>query len=322
MHALVIGGNGFVGSHLVRHLLACNITVTATYRNNTPTELSATTWQQLDILDVEACDDIIAGHTHVFHCANAVSFDSADAEALLHNNVEGTANVVNACLEHQVEKLLFVSSVAAIGRAHAGALVTEKTPWLTNSQNSTYAVSKYRAEMEVWRGSGEGLKVVIVNPSIILGEGDWHSSSAQLFKHAYDEFPFYTSGANGFVDVHDVVRAMQLLMQSDIYNERFILNGGNHSYEFILQNMATAMQRKPPARLAKPWMTAIVWRLYALRKLFTGKRALITQETARTAQSKYAYDGSKIVNLLPQYTYTSIEQTIARACAFYVAKQG
>jgi dihydroflavonol-4-reductase len=327
---LIIGGNGFVGQHLVKYLWQLGVDVTYTFRNNsnlsfiTEADKSTNTNSikniHLDILDVDELQTVIPKYTHIFHCANMVSFDASDADMVMHNNVEGTANVVNACVEHGPSKLVFVSSVAAISRSNANELITEQTPWLSTEKQSVYALSKYKAELEIWRGVAEGLNAVIVNPSIILGEGDWHSSSAQLYKHAYQQYPFYTSGVNGFVDVQDVAKAMWLLMQSDISGQRYILNGGNYPYKSVLEKIAVAMNRKPASHAAQPWMVGLLWRLYALRKFFTGKRALITKETAHTAMSVYAYDNAKVLQALQGFSFTGLDEMAARTGMFYEVK--
>jgi dihydroflavonol-4-reductase len=327
---LIIGGNGFVGQHLVKYLWQLGADVTYTFRNTNNLSLITEAEKSnnknsiknihLDILDVDELDAVIPNYTHIFHCANMVSFDASDADTVMHNNVEGTANVVNACVEHSTTKLVFVSSVAAICRSAADELIREQTPWLSTEKQSVYALSKYKAELEIWRGVAEGLNAVIVNPSIILGEGDWHSSSAQLYKHADQEYPFYTSGVNGFVDVQDVVKTMWLLMQSNISAQRYILNGGNYPYKIVLEKIALAMKRKPASRAAQPWMVGLLWRMYALRKFFTGKRALITKETAHTAMSVYAYDNSKVLEALPGFAFTSLDETAERTGRFYATK--
>jgi nucleoside-diphosphate-sugar epimerase len=260
------------------------------------------------------------GVQYVYHCANSISFDSRDADQMYHNNVEGTAAVVNSCLEHGVQKLLYVSSVAAIARAEGAALITEKTPWMLDANTSQYGISKYKAELEVWRGAAEGLPIVIVNPSVIIGEGDWNKGSSAILKNVFNEFPFYTRGTNGFVDARDVANCMVQLMHSTITNQRFIVNQNNYSYQNIFTQMANAFGKKPPRYFAKPWMSNIVWRLYAIRKFFTGKPALITQETAHTADSVFEYDNTKLLQALPQFSYTAMQDTLARVARYHLEK--
>jgi dihydroflavonol-4-reductase len=322
---LVIGAGGFLGSHLLKHLITQepNAAIYATYRSNKPTiNIPNVKLIPLDLLDVDSVYNAHENMQEVYHCANAVSFDNSDAAALMHNNVEGTANVINACLANKVNKLIYVSSVGAIGRESGDKLINENTPWNTTAAVSIYAQSKYKAELEVWRGQAEGLNTCIVNPSIILGEGNWNNSSCALFKKAYESFAYYTNGANGFVDVKDCATAMHLLMTSNISNQRFILNGINTSYKNIFTLMANAMQTKAPNKLAKPWMSSLMVIIYGIRKLFTGKKSLITTETARTAHSIYKYDNAALLQALPMFNFTPIEQTIQRACKYYISEYG
>ncbi|MEY4278400.1 MAG: hypothetical protein RL377_404, partial [Bacteroidota bacterium] len=228
----VTGASGLVGSHLIQSLVQKGLNVRALYRNNIPVFKHAekVNWIKGDILDVSSLEEALQGVTQVYHCAAIVAFTPKQAAAMLHANVEGTANVVNACIAHQVQKLVYVSSVAALGRIREDGAVNETMNWTTETSNSVYGKSKYLAEMEVWRGMGEGLNVAIVNPVIILGAGDWNKGSSEIFKSAYDEFPWYTQGVSGFVDVLDVVDAMQLLMQSEVQGQRYIISGANLPY--------------------------------------------------------------------------------------------
>jgi dihydroflavonol-4-reductase len=323
---LVTGANGFLGEHLLLQLLKdATVTIRAIYRSAIPdyfvkNKFTNLEWCQCDILDVDALDAVMQDVQHVYHCANSISFDSRDADQMYHNNVEGTAAVVNSCLEHRIQKLLYVSSVAAIARAEGAALIAEHTPWMLDANTSQYGISKYKAELEVWRGAAEGLPIVIVNPSVIIGEGDWNKGSSALLKNVYNEFPFYTRGTNGFVDAKDVANSMVQLMNSSITNQRFIINENNYSYQTIFTLMANAFGKQAPRYFAKPWMSSIVWKLYAIRKLFTGKPALITQETAHTADSVFAYDNTKLLQALPQFRYTAMQDTLARVAQYHLEK--
>jgi dihydroflavonol-4-reductase len=168
--------------------------------------------------------------------------------------------------------------------------------------------------MEVWRGIGEGLDAVIVNPTIILGAGDWENGSSGLFKSAYDEFPWYTEGTGGFVDVLDLVKAMILLMESSFSSERFILSGYNMSYRDVFTQMANNFKKKPPHKKVTPLLASIVWRLEAFKSRFTGKDPLLTKETARTAAAKVRFDNNKLKLFFPHFEYTPVEHSIKRIC--------
>ncbi len=316
---VVTGANGLVGSHLIKTLLALGKQVKALYHSSHANiNHESLIWQQGDILDNTDLEEIFNGITQVYHCAAIVSFNPKDKHLLHKTNVEGTANVVNACLAAGVQKLLFVSSVAALGRANLSKPISEANKWLDSNHNSAYAKSKYLAEMEVWRGIGEGLDAVIINPSIILGSSDWTKGSAAIFKNAFNEFAWYTNGTNGFVDVQDVVTIMTNLMNSDVTAQRFVVSGHNISYQQVFTAIANAFNKKPPHKLVTPLLAEIVWRLEALKAKFTGKKPLLTKETARTAQQVITYDNGKLLAVLPNFKYASLNSTVERICREYL----
>jgi dihydroflavonol-4-reductase len=323
---LVTGGTGFLGSHLIRALVAAGKPVRALYRQQPSPRLQDISdrieWVPGDILDVFTLEDAMVGVTQVYHCAAVVSFQAADKDRLLKINVEGTANVVNMALDAGVEKLLYVSSVAAIGRARDNAAVNEECEWEDSKNNSRYGISKFQGEMEVWRGIAEGLDAVIVNPSIILGAGFWDDGSGSLLKNAWKEFPYYTEGVNGFVDVEDVVQAMIRLMDSGISAERYILSAGNWGYQRLFTTMAQALGKKPPHIAAKPWMAEVVWRLEKVKGMITGKHPLVTKETARTAQMKVIYENNKVLNALPGFQFRPLEDTIQHIATAFLQERG
>jgi dihydroflavonol-4-reductase len=313
---LVTGGAGLVGNELIKQLLAQGEKVKAIY-HTTPLSLSHPNLEivQCDILDVVCLNEIMKGISHVYHSAALVSYDPKDKQKLLKINIEGTANVVNACIDAGVSKLVHVSSVAALGRIRNGEMVNEEMNWTEETSNSIYGKSKYFGEMEVWRGIGEGLKAVIVNPSLILGGNDWETGSSTIFKSAYNEFKWYTEGVSGFVDVRDVATAMILLMNSEINAERFVLNGENLSYREIFSSIAKCFGKKPPYKKVSPFLAEIIWRAEEIKTRFTGKKHLLTKETARTAQAKVYFDNSKILKALPGFQFKKIKDTIEYTCA-------
>ena len=302
------GATGLVGSHLIRRLSASQNNIIALSRSGKNVE--GAKGVACDILDVSLLQEIMHGVEKVYHCAAIVSFHKDAQEEMYRINVEGTANVVNTSIDAGVRKILYVSSVAALGEPINTDPVTEKN--IHTGKGSFYGKTKYNAEMEAWRGNAEGLEIVAVNPSIILGASDWNSGSTQLFKNVYEEFPYYTEGVHGFVDVHDVVEAMVQLMESDITGEKFILNGVNISFKELFNLIAHAFNKKPPAKKATPLMSEIVWRLSYLSAKLKGKKSLLTKETARSAQTRVLYDNSKILNALPDFGFTPIQKTIQR----------
>jgi|688.fasta_scaffold02574_19 dihydroflavonol-4-reductase len=321
---LVTGASGLLGLQLLKQLSQTSNRIRALYRNQIPSFLDGTQsdnieWFQADVLDIPQLEAAFADINYVYHCAAIVSYDSQMLETMMNINVEGTTNVVNFCLDKHVIKLIHTSSISSLGKSD-GNLISEKNEFDEKEAASNYAKSKFESEMEVWRGIAEGLNAVIVNPSIILGEADWHKSSSNLFKIVHDEFPYYTQGASAWVDVEDVANVMILLMQSNISNERFIVSGFNESFKNVFSLIASCMHKKPPSILAKPWMSEIVWRLSYLKSKITGSIATITKETARSAHQVAQYDNRKLLDALTFFQYQPLEKSIARIAKYYMSK--
>jgi len=312
---LVTGATGLLGKHLIEKLLENKSHVRAIYRGSRPSLIDANlTWVKGDILDVVELEEAMEGIRYVYHCAAMVSFDRKDKKQLMQTNVEGTANIVNACINKKIEKLVYVSSVAAIGRAREGVTIDESLKWSDDNNRSTYGISKHLAEMEVWRGIGEGLDAVIANPTIILGAGNWDTGSTALFKSVYNEFPWFTNGITGFVDVNDVVDALMYLMIYPTSGERFIINGANVSYKSLFTAIASEFGKKPPHKEVTPFLAALIWRIEAIKTLFTRKKPLLTKETAIMAQSKVYFNNEKLLKAAKTFNYTPIEESIKRIC--------
>jgi len=321
---LVTGGTGFLGSYTIRELVTKGYQVRALRRTNKlpfyidPSYFDRVEWIEGDILDVIALDEAMQGVDAVIHAAATVSFHKKDRGIMYKTNVEGTANVVNAAIENNVPRFVHVSSIAAIGRSSTGDKVDEEKKWQGSKTTTHYGISKYRAEMEAWRGYGEGLNMVIANPSTIVGFGDWNTSSCAMFKNVFKEFPWYSNGINGFVDVEDVARALVLLMESKSSGERYIINGDNWAFRQLFDTVADAFGKKRPWKQATPFLGQIAWRLEKLRSLFSGKKPLLTRETARVAHSKTYFSNSKILETLPGFSFTPLKQSIDNACKKYL----
>jgi dihydroflavonol-4-reductase len=313
---LVTGGAGLLGRTLVKMLLADGEKVKAIVNKTAIEDLSNPNLAivNADILDVYALEDAMQNVTEVYHCAAIVSFSPKDAQKLYKINVEGTANVVNACLNAGVRKLVHVSSVAALGKMSVGKPISETSQWIESKSNSLYGHSKYLGELEVWRGIAEGLNAVIINPTIILGAGNWNEGSTKLFKSVYDGFPYYTTGTNGFVDVEDVATIMIELMQSEVTAERFIINAENATYQNVLSNMAMGFGKKIPQKKVTPFLAAITWRLASLKSVITQSTPLITRETAQTSLATTLYDNSKLLKALPHFSYKLLGDSVINIC--------
>lgn len=313
---LVTGGAGLLGAELITQLLSLGKKVRAIYHT---TPLHQFNDQQIekfecDILDVIGLEEAMAGIEQVYHCAAVISFNASKRNKMFKINIEGTANVVNAALEAGIKKMVHVSSVAALGRIRENEPVNENMNWTEETSNSKYGQSKYLGELEVWRGIGEGLDAVIVNPVVILGNGNWNEGSLKMFRSVYNEFPWYTDGVTGFVDVRDLAGAMILLMESNYSAQRFIISAENRSFGDVFTLIAKAFNKKPPHKKVTPFIAKTVWRIEALKKLFTGREPLVTKETAGTAMAKVYFNNSKLKTSLPGFAYRPLEETITDTC--------
>ncbi len=331
----VTGGTGLVGAHLLYHLTNAGEKVKALKRKNSNLQqvektfsyysenskklFSQIEWIDGDILDYFLLEKILAGVTEIYHCAAIVSFRSGEREKMISNNVEGTANIVNAAIENGVKKICHVSSIAALGRLPYGHLVTEETQWIPSKKISGYSESKFKSEAEIWRGIEEGLDAVIVNPSIILGPANWNSGSAKFFKTIWDGMPFYTRGVTGFVDVLDVVQAMTQLMHSDNFdrckNQRYILNADNLSYRELFTQIADALEKSRPKYFTSDRLLGVVWRAATFWGWLIRKPSMITRESVSSSNNVNKFDGSKITEKL-NFRYTPVSETINRTATF------
>ena len=310
---LVTGGTGLVGAHLLLHLVEQGENVRALYRNVSSIEKTKNLfslyhkshlfekieWIEGDILDIPSLEIAFQTIEFVYHCAALISFDPKEEEAIRKTNIEGTANIVNFCLAFGIKKMLFVSSIAALGDPNAvETVISETTEWNPEKPHSDYAISKYGAEMEVWRGQQEGLNVNIVNPGIILGPGFPEQGSGALFSAVAKGLPFYTLGTTGFIAVTDVIKASVQLMNSDIRNERFTLIENNYSFQEILNCIADSMQMKRPKWHANPLLLEILWRSDWFLNTFLFQKRKLSRASAKASYSKSNYDNSKIKAVL------------------------
>lgn len=320
----VTGGTGFLGAYIIKNLVEKGHVVRALRRSSStlPFFIADTIWEQVewvegDVLDVVALQEGMDGTEAVIHSAAIVSFSKNNRDEMYKVNIGGTANVVNMALETGVKRLLHISSVAALGRTQNVSVVTEEKKWEENNANTHYAITKHEAEMHVWRGFAEGLEGVVINPSTILGFGNWHQSSCAIFKNAYKEFPWYTNGVNGFVGVEDAAEAAVQLLLSGITEKRLIVNGENRSFQSLFASMAQGFGKKPPHRYANRVLGEVAWRMEAVKGFLTGSKPLLSKETAKIAHSRTSFDNSALLQLLPAFKYQPLDSVILEACNRY-----
>ena len=326
---LVTGGTGLVGSHLLYHLTLKNDEIRATYRTKSSLEkvkkvfsyytsdtslFDKIEWCKADITKVPDMILAFKSVNQVYHCAAFISFNPKDYIEMRKVNIHGTAIVVNLCIDAKVDKLCYVSSIAAVGDAKIGQeFIDETCEWNKELDNSGYSITKFGGEMEVWRASQEGVDVVIVNPGVILGSGFWDAGSGKLFSQVYHGFNYYTEGVTGFVSVQDVVKAMIQLVNSSIKNERFILVSENKTYKEVLFAIADAFGKKRPSVKIKKGQTELFWRFAWVVSKITGVTPLLSKYSARSAHTISKYSSKKIKEKL-DFDFEDVQDSINRIC--------
>jgi nucleoside-diphosphate-sugar epimerase len=316
-HILVTGGTGVLGVYIVEALLADgfeNIEVFSRGGSNNSLSFAnhkSVTFTTGDIAELHPLTEAIDRSDYIIQAAAIVSFNPKKFDLMHLINVEGTTNVVNLALDANVKKVIHISSIAAIGRSEKSGVISESTTWSNSKYNSYYGITKYLAEQEVWRAHHEGLNMVIINPSLVMGGKTWDQSSLQIFKKVYDTLPYYTTGSTGIVDVQDIAKMTLFLLKSEVNGERFIASGGNISYKDLFQKMASFMGRKAPQKSAPYWIMSIFWRLEKVRSFLSGKEPLITRETMRSSSHLSFYDNQKSIDL-GWGEYTSLDDTLEK----------
>lgn len=328
---LLTGGTGLIGSHLLVELLKTESSVRAIYRDPARIQnvkklfdyysidgnhnFDSIEWVKADVLDLVSLEDAFVGVTHVYHCAAIVSFGKRDFSKMMKINREGTNNMLNLSLANSIKKFAHVSSTAAIGGIE-GKLTTEQTKWTQSPRISGYAVTKYSSEKEVWRAHEEGLDVVIINPSVIIGAGSWDESSMTIFKSIEKGLKFHTPGQNAFVDARDVARMLIQLMNSDIKNERFLCISENVPFKVLFQKIANQLNIKGPTIATPKWLIGFTWRLVGFYSWLTRQQPTITKETAHSAFSTMEYSNEKIKQAL-NVEFISVDDAIENAVRFH-----
>ena len=329
---LVTGGTGLVGAHLLYQLTLKEDRIRAIYRtkqrldavkkvfsyatDKVDTAFNKIEWIQADITETTSLEKVFKDVTIVYHAAALVSFDSKDYRKMRQVNIDGTANIVNFCIAGKVQKLCFVSSIAAVGDTISGEEITEENEWSVSKGSNGYSITKHGAEMEVWRASQEGIDVVIVNPGVILGAGFWKVNTGLFFSKVANGFKYYTKGVTGYVGVKDVAKAMIDLVESRVVNERFILVSENVSFRFIFNEIAKQLNRKSPSIKIPKWFTSVLWRVDYLVSKLVRKSQLLTKEAATSLHNTSKYSSKKIQTEIG-FKFTSVADVIFDVCKNY-----
>ncbi|MBD3639245.1 MAG: NAD-dependent epimerase/dehydratase family protein [Crocinitomicaceae bacterium] len=329
----VTGGTGLLGTHVLLELLSRGKDVRALKRSSSDLEqvqsvfkfylkdradeeFKKISWVEGDLMDITTLQEGIQGCEEVYHCAALVSFKKRDFQKMWQINKIGTANVVNVCLGENVRHLCYISSTAAIGKDPHAEFQTEGHKWKKEKKTSNYSITKYSAEMEVWRGIEEGLKAVILNPCVILGPGNWNESSISIFKVVKKGLKFYTPGMNAFVDARDVATIAAELTERGITGERYLIVAENKYFKEVFEIIASAFGVKAPSIEVKPWMASLAWRIEGILRVLFGRKQNITKETANSAMSITKFSNEKILDEL-NFQFIPIKDAVDNAVRYF-----
>ena len=331
---LVTGGTGLVGSHLLFDLVNSGKKVRAIYRSQRslqnvrrvflyyvgPTQadrlFEQIEWVHADVRNLPDLEEAFRNIEIVYHCAALVSFDPAQDSKLRKINIGGTANIVNLCIENKIKKLCYVSSIATLDQIPGEEKITENCFWNKEKDHDTYSITKYGAEMEVWRGSQEGIPIIIVNPGVIIGPGLWEHGSGRIFKKITAGLQYYVPKITGFVGVWDVVQVMQQLVSSNVKNEQFVVVAESRSFRKIFELVAENLQRPVPQKKLKPWMVKLGWVLEQLVSVFLRKKRVLTRRSAKSLYKKTYYDSQKVQGFL-KHSFEPLPKVVSRTAGFF-----
>ena len=324
------GGTGLIGSYILMMLMQEKKQVRALRRSSSNLStckkifsyyqlsnlFSEIIWCEGDINDIPSLEENMKDCDIVIHAAALVSFQKSDLESLKKINIEGTANVMNVALSYNYKRCIYISSVSTFSRDSNDLEVNEESYFRSDKNVSNYAFSKYYAEQEVWRASSEGLDVIILNPSIVLGPGNWDKGSSKIFQRIYNGLKFYSTGSSGYIDVYDVAKITMLFLENKIKNERFLLNGTNISYKNAFNKIADEFGVKRATIKVTPFLKELAWRLDSIKSFVTGRPSLLTKETANSAMKNVSYSSSKVKKTL-DYEFIPFDVTIKKYCSFF-----
>lgn len=327
---LVTGATGILGSHVVLQLLLQNKPVIAAKQKNSDIKKTGQLfsyynqqelfkkiiWKDMDITDVFSIEEALEGVDTVYHCAGCTSFNKRDRKQLFKINETGTANVVTACIEKKVKALCHVSSIAAINNLDHKDDLNEDVFWKTSGTESDYALSKYGAERQVWRGMEEGLNAVIVNPGVILSPGFWQQSSSRLFATVNRGNPFYTTGVTGYISAEDTAKAMIALTEGRHFANRYILIENNYSFKQILDTISTQLGKRKPFLHAGNFLLQIGRFFNYIASRISGKEQAITGAVIRSALGSKACSNTKVKKALG-INFTPVEKEIIAICRLF-----
>jgi dihydroflavonol-4-reductase len=318
---LLTGATGFIGSHVARELPRRGDDLRITVHDHSPEELLADIEHEpvrCDLLDRRAVRRAVTGAERVFHCAGLVSLRARDEQRVFDVNVVGTRTLLEECLRAEVERVVFTSSVAAIGPAAPGKTADEAQVFTAGRLGIPYVNSKHEAEVEALRLAAHGLPLVCVSPTFVYGAGDVNGGSTGLVRRfLLGRIPVYTDGGLNIVDVQDVARGHILADERGEPGERYILGNRNYTWDRLFADLARLSGvEPPPLKLPPPVALAFA----ELLERGPG-RAPVSAVEVRSASQWWTYRNAKAKRELG-WTTSPHEDTLEATVQWYLEREG
>ena len=321
MKILVTGATGFLGHHLTKRLSKDGYQVRILKEKAASMDLLEGLNLEIiegDIRDFEAVKKAVKGCDIVFHLAGLISYWGKQNSLQFEINVIGTKNIVQACFEEKVKRLIYTSSTVAIG-FEPGKLANEETKFNLQNLKINYCDTKYLAEIEVQKGIAKGLDAVIVCPGSIYGTGDLRRIKEDPIIPKGISGLFYIKGGLGVVDVEDVVEGEILTWKKGKKGERYILVSENLSFYEIRKVISEFLGKEPPKfSLPYPLFLAMSHILNWFSYL-TNKKPKFTPEMARFNKIDFYFSNEKAKKELG-ISFRPFRDSVERAVNWYKEK--
>lgn len=332
---LVTGATGILGRVLLLELLKQGKKVRATkrktsnvdevkyslryYTDNAEEFFEKIEWVEVDLEDIDSLRFAFQGIEEVYHCSAKVSFDPKDDKEMMKTNVEGTKNILYIAEENKVKKLLFISSIIALDKINEQGEIDESSEFDAREEHSGYALSKYLSEMEVWRAHAEGLNTIIVNPGVIIGSGNWNSSSGMMFSN-FEKSSLTFEGGLAYVDVRDVAKISVELMEKERFGERFILISENGKYKDFADRIRLGLG-KSKTKVIPKFLLKVGYVLNLLLGWLIPILRMVNKTNIKAVTECNHYSNEKIKKEL-NYQFIPIEESIEFHLKNYIKDKG
>lgn len=321
MKTLVTGATGFIGSAVVRELLESGKEIRVTCRKDSNTgNIDGLDVEKVyaDIQDRDSIEKALKGCGNLFHVAAHFAHWSPNKDLFYKINVEGTKTIFKEALNQGVEKVVYTSTSNTIGSHGAGNFVDETAEFNGWETGDHYAISKYLAEQEAIKLCQNGLPLVIVNPTLVIGVRDIKPtpSGAMIVDIVNRDMPGYIDGAINVIDVEDVARGHVLAAEKGKVGERYVLGNENLTVGGFFNMVGNISGVKPP-RLKIPYRIALMLGyLFEFGSRFTKKPPVVSASQVILGNMGEHFNNSKAINELG-LTLTPIEETIAKTVQWF-----